>query len=481
MNSRPFIHEDFLLQSDDARELYHRYAEGQPIIDYHCHLSPEVLARDEHFRNLAHAWLAGDHYKWRAMRGNGVAEQLITGNASDREKFGAYAATVPRLIKNPLYHWTHLELAEPFGIRDRLLSPSTAEGIWNNCNDLLAKPQFTPRGLLRHFDVRVVGTTDDPADSLEHHRALADDPTFAVAILPSFRPDRALAITTPESWNPYLDLLGASAGQDIRTWDDLLTVLAARARHFADHGCKLADCGITEPYADTYSLAEIRASFEHARAGRPILPSAARRFRSALLYELGAMYHELDWTSQFHIGALRNTNTRFAQSHGADSGHDTIGDLPMAAGLARMLDRLDAKHRLSRTIIYNLNPADNEVFAAMIGNFQEGPTRGKIQYGSGWWFLDQKNGIERQVESLSSLGILANFVGMLTDSRSFLSFPRHDYFRRVLCNILGTEMQQGLIPRDFAHIGGIVRDICYENARAYFCFAMKSDPVAATL
>ncbi len=474
MASVPFIHENFLLQSAAARELYHGYAANQPIIDYHCHLAPEVLATNRSFRNLTEAWLGGDHYKWRALRGDGVAERLITGDAPDREKFNAFAATVPRLLKNPLYHWTHMELADPFGIRDRLLSPETADSVWDRCNELLTTSEFSPRGLVQHFDVRVICTTDDPADSLEHHHALAEDETFPVSVLPTFRPDNALGIEEPLKWNAYLDQLEACAGRDIRSWDDLLETLASRADFFARHGCRLADCGIAEPYADAYTYTEVCAAFETARGGQAPHALACRRFRSALLYELGLLYHRLDWASQLHIGAMRKNNTRMACVLGADTGHDSIGDLPVASGLSRMLDRLDIKQCLPRTILYNLNPADNAVFATMTGNFQEGPTPGKLQYGAAWWFLDQKDGIERQIEMLGNMGVLARFVGMLTDSRSFLSYPRHDYFRRILCNILGAEIEQGLIPRDIELVGNMVRAICYENAQSYFDFKMKS-------
>lgn len=472
MKARPFIHEDFLLQSAAARELYHCYAAGQPIVDYHCHLPPDVLAANRPFRNLADVWLGGDHYKWRALRADGVPERCITGDASDREKFNAFAATMPRLIRNPLYHWSHMELADPFGIHE-LLSPATADFVWERCNGLLATPEFTPRGLVTHFHVETICTTDDPADSLEHHRALAEDPTFPTVVLPTFRPDKALAIENPALWNRYLDELGAVAQRVIRTWEDLVEVLAERADYFARHGCCLADCGLPEPYADDYTDSLLGVAFETARRGRTPSVAESRRFRSALLQELGRIYHKHDWTWQIHVGALRNTNTRFARLLGADSGHDTIGDLPIMSGLARMLDRLDAQDSLPRMILYNLNPADNEAMAAMAGNFQQGPTPGKIQYGSAWWFLDQKNGIERQLDALSNMGILARFVGMLTDSRSFLSYPRHDYFRRILCNVLGTEIEQGLIPRDFDHIGGIVRAVCCGNARGYFNFPAK--------
>jgi len=480
MTNAPFIHEDFLLQSAAARELYHRFAKNQPIVDYHCHLPPDVLAADRPFANLTRIWLGGDHYKWRAMRADGVPERLITGDAPDRAKFDAFAATVPRLLKNPLHHWTHMELADPFGIRDRTLSPATAAGVWDACNDMLATPGFSPRALVRHFDVLAICTTDDPADSLEHHRALADDDSFPVAVLPTFRPDKALAVDAPRAWNAYVDKLGASAGRDVASWDDLLAALAARADHFARHGCRLSDCGIAEPFADDCTPAQARAAFDAARSGRVPDAAACRRFRSALLHELGLLCHAMDWTWQLHIGAIRGTNTRFARAIGADTGHDSIGDAPMAAGLARMLDRLDAVERLPRTILYNLNPADNEVFAAMAGNFQEGPTPGKIQYGAAWWFLDQKNGIERQIEALGNMGVLARFVGMLTDSRSFLSYPRHDYFRRILCNVLGADIDQGLIPRDYDHVGDVVRAICCGNALSYFGFRLKRAAAAAS-
>ncbi len=466
-STKPFINEDFLLQSPAARALFHGYAKALPIVDFHCHLPAEALADNTPFRNMTHLWLEGDHYKWRALRTDGVAEQLITGSASDQEKFAAFAACVPRLVGNPIYHWTHMELADPFGITDRLLSPATADGIWEACNARLATREFTPRGLVTHFRAEVICTTDDPADSLAHHAAIARDDSFPVRVLPTFRPDRALAIEDPTTWNNYLEKLGAAADRDINSWDELVTVLASRAAFFASHGCRLADCGIPEPYADGYTLSDVRAAFIHARFGRVPEAMACRRFRAALIHELNLVYHGLDWTSQFHIGALRNCNTRFRTTLGADSGHDTIGDLPMAQGLARMLDRLDVVESLPRTILYNLNPADNELFAAMTGCFQQGPTPARVQYGPAWWFLDQKNGIERQLIALANMGMLSRFVGMVTDSRSFLSYSRHDYFRRILCNMLGEDMEKGLIPNDLHHIGGIVRAICHDNALSY--------------
>ncbi|MDK2973317.1 MAG: glucuronate isomerase [Candidatus Sumerlaeota bacterium] len=471
MTTPPLIHDDFLLQSPAARELYHNHARGLPIIDYHCHLPPGELAANAPFRDLAHVWLGGDHYKWRALRADGVEERLITGDASPREKFDAWAATVPRLLRNPLYHWTHMELADPFGIRDRLLSPATADFVWNACNERLAEPAFAPRGLVEHFRVEVICTTDDPADDLLHHATLAADATFSPRVLPTFRPDAALGIENPAAWNTWLDRLAARTGSPLRTWDELGAALHDRANVFARAGCRLSDHGLAEPYADSYSLADVRATFAAARAGTAPTPAAARAFRSALLYELGLLYHHLDWTQQYHLGPLRNTNTRALRRLGADAGCDSMGDARMAEGLAHMLDRLDAQGKLTRTILYNLNPADNELFATMAGNFQEGPVPGKIQYGSAWWFLDQKSGIERQLDALSNMGLLARFVGMLTDSRSFLSYPRHDYFRRVLCNVLGTEIEQGLLPRDFALVGGLVRAVCHDNARDYFGFA----------
>lgn len=467
--TRSFPHRDFLLETPLARTLYHEVAAELPIIDYHNHLPPREIAEDRRFENLAQIWLAGDHYKWRAMRTLGVPERFITGDASDWEKFERWAACVPYTARNPLYHWTHMELREPFGI-DAMLNAHTAARVWNTANKQLACPGFSARGLLRRARVEVVCTTDDPIDDLRWHRALANEhPPFR--LLPAYRPDAAFCIDQPDSWNEWLDKLAAASGKKVSDWDSLLDALRARCDFFHAHGCRLADHGLEQMYAEVCTPERADTLFRRARGGERIGEAETRAFRSALLFELGLMYAERDWTQQFHLGALRNVNTRMQRALGRDSGYDVIGDFEQARPLARALDRWDAEGKLARTILYNLNPRDNEVFACICGAFQDGQTRGKVQYGSGWWFLDQLDGMTRQIEALSTIGLLSQFVGMLTDSRSFLSFSRHAYFRRLLCNILATDVARGRLPRDRALLDGLVRDICHDNAARYFRFS----------
>ncbi len=473
MSNRPFIHDDFLLQSAAAVELFHRYAEGVPIIDYHCHLPADQVAEDHRFRNLAEIWLYGDHYKWRAMRANGIPERYITGDASDWEKFEKWAETVPMTLRNPLYHWTHLELANPFGIKDRLLGPDTAPAIWDECNALLSDPAFSCRGIMKQMNVVLVCTTDDPVDTLEHHRRVAADPSFEIRMLPAFRPDNGLAVEVPGPFNAWVDRLAAAADLDVADFGSYLEAFRKRADFFHANGCRLADHGLETVYAEDYTDAEIRRIFGKIRGGRFLEGDEIFKFKSAMLYEFGLLYHEHGWTQQFHFGALRNDNTRMLRLLGPNTGFDTIGDSEVARPLARLLDRLDEHDRLPKTILYNLNPRDNELFAAMIGNFQS-ETPGKIQYGSSWWFLDQKDGIQKQIDALSNMGLLSRFVGMLTDSRSFLSYTRHEYFRRVLCNLLGTEIELGMLPNDPEMVGGMVYDICYRNAVRYFGFDLPT-------
>lgn len=464
------ITENFLLETPSGVRLYHEYAKDLPIVDYHCHLPPRDMAEDRRFANLTQIWLAGDHYKWRAMRANGVSERYITGDASDEEKFLAWAETVPKTLRNPLYHWTHMELKRPLGISDRLLGPHTAGSIWSEGNARLAQPEFSCRGILRQMRVVLVCTTDDPTDSLEEHRAMAADTSLGVRVLPTFRPDRAMALQPLEAFNAWVDRLERAAEMEVRHYDALLEAIARRHEYFHRMGCRLSDHGLETMPAEDYTLAEVRAAFARLRRGVAIEPAEAARFKSALLYELALMNHEKGWTQQFHIGALRNTNTRRWRTLGPDTGFDSIADGPYARPLARFLDRLDQQDRLARSILYNLNPADNAMMATMIGNFQDGSIPGKIQWGSAWWFLDQKEGIEQHLNTLSNLGLLSRFVGMVTDSRSFLSYTRHEYFRRILCNLLGRDMDAGLLPRDFDLVGGIVRDICYHNAVRYLGF-----------
>jgi glucuronate isomerase len=465
-----FITENFLLSSASAVELYHRFAKDQPIVDYHCHLSPKEIAENRQFSTLTQIWLAGDHYKWRAMRANGVDERFITGEASDWEKFLAWARTVPATLRNPLYHWTHMELKRPFGITDVLLSEATAKGVWDRCNGLLAEPAFSTRGILEQMNVEVLCTTDDPVDTLEYHRQIRNDTSFRVAVKPAFRADMALNVERGKAFKTYLKKLGAAANVHIRGYKDFLDAIAKRHAYFHREGCRLSDHGLETVYVEKYTERGIASIFSQAMAGKEIGPADALKFKSAVLFELCLLDHRAGWVQQFHLGALRNTNPRMHRVLGPDTGYDSIGDFAIGGPLVRLFGALDDRDALAKTIVYNLNPADNEIVATLIGSFQDGRTPGKIQYGSAWWFLDQKDGMERQLGALSNMGLLSRFVGMLTDSRSFLSYPRHEYFRRLLCDLLGREIEQGLIPRDINLVGNMVADICYGNARRYFDF-----------
>lgn len=464
----PFISEDFLLTNHTAVKLYHQFAEHQPIIDYHCHLSPKEIAEDKRWENLTQIWLYGDHYKWRAMRTNGISEHFITGAASDREKFDQWAATVPKTIRNPLYRWTHMELKRPFGITDKLLSPSTADEIWNRCNHLLHSDDFSARGIMKQADVRLVVTTDDPVDSLEYHAAIKSDQRFTIKVLPAFRPDKAMAVENPAEFKLWLAKLEAASGISITTYISFLEAIKKRHSFFHEMGCRLSDHGIETAYAEEYTESEIIAIFVKLVSGRNLDQSEILKFKSAMLYEFGLMDHERGWVQQYHIGALRNVNSRMYRTLGPDTGYDMIGDLEVARPLAKLLARLDDENKLAKTIVYNLNPRDNDLLASLIGCFQDGSSAGKIQYGSAWWFLDQMDGIQKQLNALSNLGLLSRFIGMLTDSRSFLSYPRHDYFRRILCDLLGGEMESGMIPNDLTLIGNMVSDISYNNVKNYF-------------
>lgn len=467
---KPFIHDDFLLQCESARRLYHEYAAGLPIIDYHCHLPPEEVARDHRFRSMTELWLQGDHYKWRALRANGIAEELCTGAASDEDKFMAWARTVPFTLRNPLYHWTHLELAFPFGIRDRLLSETTAPAIYAECNALLAKPEFSACGLMQQYRVEVVCTTDDPADSLDWHRLhAAKNP--ATRMYPTWRPDRALGVEDAASYRTWLSALEQASGTSITTYADLLTALERRHTAFHDAGCRLSDHGLEFMVGDPLPPADVARVFDAARAGKPVDSTAADGFRAALLHELATWDQRRGWVQQFHVGALRDNNTRKRNAIGPNTGFDSIGEGDHVKKLSRFLDRLDVADALGKTILYNLNPKDNEAFATLIGNFQDGITPGKMQLGSAWWFLDQLDGMARQINALSNMGLLSRFVGMLTDSRSFVSYSRHDYFRRLLCQMLGAEMEAGLLPNDIDLIGGLVKQVAYFNAKSYFAWA----------
>lgn len=464
------ITEDFLLGGEAARRLYHSYAAALPVVDFHSHLPAGRMADDARFDNLTQLWLVEDHYAWRAMRANGVDERYITGDASDWEKFVAWAGTVPKLLGNPLYHWVHMELKRPLGIGDRLLGPGTAAGIWEECGARLREEAFSCRGLLRQMNVALVCTTDDPCDSLEPHRRLAADATFPVQVLPTFRPDRGMNGDAPARFNAWVDRLAAASDVDIGDLDAYREAL--RKRHDAFHaaGCRVSDHGLERVCAEDYTEGEIRSAFERLRSGQALTAEAAAKFQSAMLHEFALMNWEKGWAQQFHIGPIRNTNTRLLRQLGPDVGCDSIGDANYGAALAKVLDRLDQQGRLAKTILYNVNPRDNELIASMAGNFQDGRVPGKIQFGSAWWFMDHQDGIERQLRALSSIGLVSRFVGMVTDSRSFVSHSRHEYFRRVLCNWLGGEMEKGLLPRDFELIGGLVQDVCYRNALEYFGF-----------
>lgn len=465
---RPFIHEHFLLQNSQARELYHTYAADQPIIDYHSHLPPKDLAENRRFANLHEIWLEGDHYKWRAMRANGMAECYCTGSAEPYEKFLAWARTVPKTLRNPLYHWTHLELKRYFGI-DLPLNEETAPEIWQEANRLLGEDHLRPWGIARKFKVEVICTTDDPIDTLEYHDKLADS-GLPFKVLPVFRPDRALAVDSGTAFLRYTDDLGRAAGQDVSDYFGFLDALRARHLYFHQKGCRLSDHGLMCCPSKLASQEELVEIYAKARVGEAITPEEKEAFGREIMILSGRWDAQNGWVKQLHLGALRNTNARKVDELGHDMGFDSIGDEPQGQSLACYLSALEEHHGLPKTILYNNNPRDNYLFAAMIGNFQDGKVPGKIQFGSGWWFLDQKEGIEWQLNALSNLGLLSRFVGMITDSRSFMSYPRHEYFRRVLCNLLGQEMETGELPDDMELVGEMARDICYRNARAYFPF-----------
>lgn len=465
MHPVSFIHDNFLLKTKAARRLYSDYAALQPILDYHNHLPPKDIAENRRFANLFEIWLEGDHYKWRAMRANGVDERFITGDASPYEKFLAWARTVPYTLRNPLYHWTHLELKRYFGI-DELLNEHTAPEIWWRTNEALSKDDLTTHGILRKFHVRALCTTDDPADSLEYHEAIADS-NLDTAVYPALRPDKIFRVDDPALWNPWIDRLGAAADVDIRSFKALLDALKARHDAFHEAGCRLSDHGLNTAFADFCDDATAARIFDHARSGQAADSREHSQFASYLMLYLSRLDTVRGWTKQLHLGAQRSVNTSMLARLGPDTGYDSIGDKPQIDALGAFLDRLERENALPKMVLYNVNPTDNYALATMAGNFQGGGVPGKIQFGSGWWFVDQKEGIEWQINALSNCGLLSRFVGMLTDSRSFMSYPRHEYFRRVLCNMIGSEIESGELPDDFDMCGKMIADICYANAAAY--------------
>ena len=472
--SNTFLTEDFLLQTKTARRLYHEFAEKMPIYDYHCHLSAKLIADDYMFNNVTEAWLAGDHYKWRAMRANGVNERFITGDANDCEKFEKWAETVPFTLRNPLYHWTHLELKRYFGINE-LLSGNNAKETFDACTTMLRSSEFSVRNLLAKMNVKLVCTTESPLDTLVHHKKIKDA-GLGTKVYAAFRPDRALATENPPALNEFIDKLGQLCNTDISNFDSYLEALNSRHKYFHDNGCRLSDFGLESAYAEQYTAGEVEKIFQILRKGAELGPAEQLKFKSALLFELARMDAVAGWVMQLHLGALRNTNSRMLNKLGPDTGYDSIGDFEIARPLARFLEKLNNADKLPKTILYNLNPKDNAVIAAMTGNFQshQGPLSGddscpgKIQYGPAWWFLDQKDGIKEHIKALSNMGLLSRFIGMTTDSRSFLSFPRHEYFRRLLCNILGSDVEQGLLPNDLNLLGTLVENVCFKNAADYF-------------
>lgn len=465
---KPFLDENFLLQTKTAQSLYHDFAEMMPIIDYHNHLPPENIAENLQFKNITQVWLNGDHYKWRAMRTHGIDESYCTGSKSDWEKFEQWAATVPYTLRNPLYHWTHLELQRYFGIKD-ILSPASARKIYDACNEKLNTPDYSVRNLLTKMNVKTLCTTDDPLDNLEHHQKIRND-NFQIRVLPAFRPDKAMGAENTQSLNDYIDRLAQITDTAIENLESYLTALKMRHDYFAANGCTVSDHGLEYIFAEDYKDEEIALIFDKIRRNQMPDHSEVLKFKSAMLFHFALWDHEKGWVQQYHLGALRNNSSRMQQALGPDTGWDSIGDFSQARSLSKFLNNLDRENKLAKTIIYNINPADNDMIATMIGNFNDGSVAGKVQFGSGWWFLDQKDGMTKQLNSLSNAGLISHFVGMLTDSRSFLSFPRHEYFRRILCNLFGDDVENGELPADIPWLGEIIQNICYNNAKNYFKF-----------
>ena len=473
-NMKKFLDENFLLRTKTAQRLYHDFARDMPVIDYHCHLSPQEIADDTQFENVTKCWLYGDHYKWRAMRANGVSEEYCTGTKSDWEKFQKWAETVPYTLRNPLYHWTHLELQRYFDVYD-ILNPGSAKKVYKECSAKLQTTAYSVRNLLLKMNVKLICTTDDPADSLEHHLKLKES-GFDIHVLPAFRPDNAMDVGEPQRFLKYLEKLEEVTDIDISSLDDFLYALKNRHDFFALMGCSVSDHGLEEMCSDDFTNAGINSTFNKLRSGKQLDLEEQRKFRSAMLLQLAEWDWEKGWVQQFHIGALRNNNSRMLRTLGKDTGWDSIGDFTQARSLAKFLDKLDKNNKLTKTILYNLNPADNELFATMAGNFNDGSMAGKIQWGSAWWFLDQKDGMTKQLNALSNMGLLSRFVGMITDSRSFLSYPRHEYFRRILCDLFGDEIENGELPNDMNWTGKVIQDICFYNAQNYFGWKERSQP-----
>lgn len=467
-----FLSDDFLLQSEQAKTLYHTYAKNLPIIDYHNHLPPAEVAQNKSFENISKLWLAGDHYKWRAMRTFGINEKYITGSASDAEKFEKWAETVPYTLRNPLYHWTQLELKRYFDI-DELLSPANSKDIYAHCNAMLKKDNFSTQGLLDQMKVEVICTTDDPIDSLEHHTAFKAQ-NKDLGMYPAFRPDKSFAVENPTSYKSYLKQLSETSGVKINSFEQLLEALQNRVNYFHDRGGRIADHGLEQLYYFDDDAYNADTLFKELNAGNSLSIKETQFFKYKVLIALSRMYHDKGWVQQYHLGGLRNTNERMLNSLGPDTGFDSIGDFDQAMALSKFLNKLDSTDQLTKTILYNLNPRDNEVMATMIGNFNDGSIRGKVQFGSGWWYMDQKDGMERQLNTLSNMGLVSCFIGMLTDSRSFISFPRHEYFRRILCNLFAQDVVNGELPWDEKWLGGVISDICYRNAKSYFDFSPKN-------
>lgn len=463
---KKFLDQDFLLETETARKLYHNYVANLPIIDYHCHLPPNQIAEDSNFQNLTQIWLYGDHYKWRAMRANGIDENYITGNASDFEKFEKWAETVPYTLRNPLYHWTHLELQRYFDVHD-ILSPATARKIYDECTEKLQSPEFSVRRLIQKMNVESIGTTDDPLDDLTYHQKIKSD-GFSTKVLPSFRPDKAMHAEDITSLNAYIQKLAEVSGINIHNFNSYLDALKSRHDFFAKNDCSVSDHGLEQLYCEEYTEEEIELIFQKILASHPLSNSEVLKFKSCMLIHFAIWDHAKSWVQQYHLGALRNNNSRLLNQLGPDTGFDSIGDFSQAKNLSKFLNKLDASNKLTKTILYNLNPADNEMLAAMTGNFNDGTIAGKIQYGAAWWFLDQKLGIINQLNALSNMGLLGRFVGMITDSRSFLSYPRHEYFRRILCNLIGNDVENGELPNDEQWLGEMLKNICYFNAKKYF-------------